>query len=53
MNLFQALAIGLFVTETFFKASLIWKGGFLLALGSSFVVSIIVWPSDDVEEGGV
>jgi hypothetical protein len=52
MNLFQALAIGLFVTETYFKASVIWKVTFLLVMGLSFLSSIIVWPSDDDAEGG-
>ncbi|HAH20220.1 MAG TPA: hypothetical protein DCL49_04855 [Candidatus Omnitrophica bacterium] len=50
INLFQALIIALFISETFAKSGIAWKIIFLLAMLSSLAVAILVCPGNDMED---
>ena len=50
INLFQALIIALFISETFIKSGLAWKIIFFLAMLSSLAVAILVCPDKNTED---
>ena len=50
INLFQALIIALFISETFTKSGVTWKIIFFLAMLSSLAVAILVCPDKNMEE---